>query len=129
MKSAFLNNIIFGKYKVNIVIGKGSFSTIFQAKNIKNNELVAIKVTSDMVGKNILESEAYFLIHLKNFGIPEVKSFGIYKNYKVLVETLLGEDLMDLFNRSKKLNEKDICMIFIQLLDRLEYIHSRYIIH
>ena len=129
MKSAFLNNIIFGKYKVNKVIGKGSFSTIFQAKNIKNNELVAIKVTSDMVGKNILESEAYFLIHLKNFGIPEVKSFGIYKNYKVLVETLLGEDLMDLFNRSKKLNEKDICMIFIQLLDRLEYIHSRYIIH
>ena len=24
---------------------------------------------------------------------------------------------------------KDFCMIFIQLIDRLEYIHSKYIIH
>ena len=132
MKSALLNNIIFGKYKINKIIEKGAFSTIFQAKNIKNNELVAIKVASDISGKKYLEGEAYFLIYLKNFGIPEVKSFGIYKNYKLLVETLLGEDLHNLFNRSKNLknlNKKDICMIFIQLLNRLEYIHSKYIIH
>jgi len=129
MKSDFLNNVIFGKYKVNKVIGTGSFGSIFQGKNIINKELVAIKTEADKKQIKLLESEAYFLFYLKNFGIPEVKSFGIYKKYKVLVETLLGDDLVKLFNKHKKMNMKDICMIFIQLIDRLEYIHSKYIIH
>ena len=129
MKSDFLNNVIFGKYKVNKVIGKGAFSLLFQGKNIINNELVAIKTEVDKKRIKLLDSEAYFLFYLKNFGIPEVKSFGIYKKYKVLVETLLGDDLIKLFNKLKKINIKDICLIFIQLIDRLEYIHSKYIIH
>ena len=129
MKSDLLNKIIFGKYKVNKVIGTGSFGSIFQGKNIINKELVAIKTEADKKQIKLLESEAYFLFYLKNFGIPEVKSFGIYKNYKVLVETLLGDDLVKLFNKHRKMNMKDFCMIFIQLIDRLEYIHSKYIIH
>ena len=129
MKSNFLNHIIFGKYKVNKVIGAGSFSSIFQGKNILNNELVAIKTELNKKVIKYLQDEAYFLIYLKGFGIPEVKSFGIYKNYKILVETLLGVDLMKLFNKLSRINIKDICMIFIQLLDRLEFIHSKYIIH
>ena len=102
MKSDFLNNVIFGKYKVNKVIGKGAFSLIFQGKNIINNELVAIKTEVDKKRIKLLDSEAYFLFYLKNFGIPEVKSFGIYKKYKVLIETLLGDDLIKLFNKLKK---------------------------
>ena len=128
MKADLLNNIIFGKYKVNKAIGKGSFGSIFQGKNIINNELVAIKAESDKKRMKFLDTEAYYLFYLKNFGIPEVKSFGIYKKYKVLIETLLGEDLKNLFNK-KKVNIKDSCLIFIQLLDRLEYIHSKYIVH
>ena len=116
MKSDLLNKIIFGKYKVNKVIGTGSFGSIFQGKNIINKELVAIKTEADKKQIKLLESEAYFLFYLKNFGIPEVKSFGIYKNYKVLVETLLGDDLVKLFNKHKKMNMKDFCMIFIQLI-------------
>ena len=129
MKADLLNNIIFGKYKVNKAIGKGSFGSIFQGKNIINNELVAIKAESDKKRMKFLDTEAYYLFYLKNFGIPEVKSFGIYKKYKVLIETLLGDDLIKLFNKLKKINIKDICLIFIQLIDRLEYIHSKYIIH
>ena len=129
MKADLLNNIIFRKYKVNKVIGKGSNGTIFQGKNIINNELVAIKAESDKKRMKFLDTEAYYLFYLKNFGIPEVKSFGIYKKYKVLIETLLGDDLIKLFNKLKKINIKDICLIFIQLIDRLEYIHSKYIIH
>ena len=128
MKVDLLNHTIFGKYKVNKVIGKGSFGSIFQGKNIKNNELVAIK-TELAKNPGSLESEAYFLFYLKNFGIPEIKSFGIHKKYKILVETLLGKDLLKLFENQKKINEKDIYMIFIQLIERLEYIHSKYIIH
>ena len=125
MKSNFLNHIIFGKYKVNKVIGAGSFGSIFQGKNILNNELVAIKTELNKKVIKYLQDEAYFLIYLKGFEIPKVKSFGIYKNYKILVETLLGVVLMKLFNKLSRINIKDICMIFIQLLDRLEFIHSK----
>ena len=128
MKADLLNNIIFRKYKVNKVIGKGSNGTIFQGKNIINNELVAIKAESDIKRIKFLDTEAYYLFCLKGFGIPEVKSFGIYKKYKVLIETLLGEDLRNLFKK-KKVNIKDSCLIFIQLLDRLEFIHSKYTVH
>ena len=128
MKADLLNNIIFKKYKVNKIIGRGSYSSIFQGKNIINNELVAIKAENNNKRIKMLDNDAYFLLFLKNVGIPEVKSFGIYKNYKVLVETLLGDDLINIF-KNKKINGKDIYMIFIQLIDRLEYIHSKYIIH
>ena len=79
---------------------------------------------------NILEGEAYILYYLKGVGIPEVKSFGVYGKYKVLVQTLLGDSLEVLFGKMKyNLPIKDVCMIAIQLLDRLEFIHSKFIIH
>ena len=129
MKVDLLNHTIFGRYKVNKLIGRGSFSSIFQGKNITNNELVAIKTESIKSPIKFLESEAYFLFYLKNFGIPEIKSFGTYRQWAILVETLLGDDLSKLFKKFKKINMKDIYMIFIQLIERLEYIHSKYIVH
>ena len=122
--------IIFKKYKVLKLIKKGSFGFVFEAKNILTNELVALKAEDWKIKGNCLESEAYFLFYLKGFGIPEIRSFGSYKRYKILIQTLLGKNLDNLFsNILYKTNLKDICMIAIQLLDRLEYIHSKYVIH
>ena len=131
MNADFINKIIFGKYKVLKPLDKGSFGSVYKAKNIRTNELVAIKAEDWKLCGNILENEAFILYILQNFGIPELKSFGVYKKkYKVLVQTLLGYNLQNLIsNYKKRLNMKDICMIAIQLLDRLEFIHSKYIIH
>ena len=121
---------IFGKYKVLKPIEKGAFGYVFKAKNILTNELVALKAEDWKIKGNFLESEAYFLYNLRNFGIPEIKSFGSYKKYKILVQTLLGENLLNLvINKLYNTNLKDICLIAIQLLDRLEFIHSKYVIH
>ena len=124
------NKLVFGKYKFIKLIGKGSFGYVLKGKNVVTDEEVAIKVEEWKNVGNILEGEAYFLFYLKGFGIPEVKSFGIYGKYKVLVQTLLGNSLEDIFCRQNyKFTLKDISMIAIQLLDRLEFIHSKYIIH
>ena len=121
---------IFKKYRILKLIKAGSFGYVFKAKNILTNELVALKAEDWKIKGNFLESEAYFLYYLKGFGIPEIKSFGSYKRYKILIQTLLGEDLDVLFaNQLYNINLKDICMIAIQLLDRLEFIHSKYVIH
>ncbi len=82
---------------------------------------------------NVLESEAYFLMNLKGFGIPKIKTYGKVSGYNLLIEELLGPSIMSLWKLGKKTNEKrslkDICMISLQGLDRLEYIHSKDIIH
>ena len=78
----------------------------------------------------ILERESYLLYYLRGFGIPEVITFGHNSKYNILIQTLLGNSINTIFKKNnKKFSMKDCCMIGIQILDRLEYIHSRYIIH
>ena len=124
------NKLVFGKYKFKKLLGKGSFGFVVSGKNIFTDEEVAMKVEDWKKQGNLLEGEAYILFYLKGLGIPEVKSFGIYGKYKILVQTLLGETLENIFIKKKYVfSLKDVCMIALQLLDRLEFIHSKYIIH
>ena len=126
----FYNKLIFGKYKFLQLIGRGSFGYVLKGINIATGENVAIKVEDYKKTESILEGEAFFLFFLKGYGIPEVKSYGIFGKYKVLVQTLLGDSLEIIFIKMRyNLSIKDICMVAIQLLDRLEFIHSKYIIH
>ena len=126
----FYNKLIFGKYKLLGLIGKGSFGYVLKGINISTGENVAIKIEDYKKTESILEGEAYILFYLKGYGIPEVKSYGVFGKYKVLVQTLLGDSLETIFTKMRyNFSIKDICMIAIQLLDRLEFIHSKYIIH
>ena len=125
-----MEKTIFGKYKISNLLGKGTFGYVFKGKNILNGENVALKIEDFKRNGNILEGEAFMLFQLKGVGVPEVKSFGKIGNYKILVETLLGDSIEEISNKiDKKFSLKDICMIGIQLIERLEYIHSKYIIH
>ena len=78
-----------------------------------------------------MEQEAYYLYLLRGFGIPKIISYGISGNYKVLVEALLGKSIDVLLkkNNNPKSKMKDICMIAIQIMERIEYIHNKNIIH
>ena len=126
----FYNKLIFKKYRIISLIGIGSFGFVFGGINVIDKTSVALKVEDWKNKGDILEGETYTLYHLKGLGIPEVKSFGIYGKYKVLVENLLGDSLDSIFIKLNLVfTLKDICMIALQLIDRFEFIHSKYIIH
>jgi casein kinase 1 len=124
------DKLIFGKYKIVELISKGSFGKIYLAKNIETKKLYAVKAESRYCENPLLETEAYTLYNLKGLGIPSVISYGYFGKYNVLVQTLLGKSLNRIWlENNKKLNLKDICMIAIQTLDRIEFVHSKYYIH
>ena len=82
------------------------------------------------IQKSLLETEAYILSHLKAFGLPDIKVYGCNSEYNILIMELLGHSLEDLFQtQNKSFSIKTACMVGIQMVDRLEYLHSKKIIH
>jgi casein kinase I family protein HRR25 len=124
------NEILFKKYKVIKKLGSGSFGDIYLGISLLNNSYVAIKTETKKIPNQHLETEAYFLYILKSVGIPEILSFGKTKDYNILIEPFLGKSLYQLYEENNRyFRIKDICLMGIQILDRLEWIHSKNIIH
>jgi len=123
------NDCIFKKYKPIKKIGKGSFGSVYLTKRIKDGKHFAMKTEEKNLKEKQLETEAYFLYTLQGFGIPKFISYGKTTNYNILIEQLLDKNLSELMKRQNKLSLNDVCLIGIQILDRLEWIHSKNIIY
>ena len=124
------NSILFKKYQIIKKLCSGAFGSIYLGVNLLNYSYVAIKVEPRNIPYQHLESEAYFIYSLKAKGIPEILSFGKTKYYNILVEPFLGKSLYHLYQENNQHFEiKDICLMGIQIIDRLEWIHSKNIIH
>ena len=124
------NEFIFKKYKPIKKIGSGTFGNIYSTIRVKDNNVFAMKTEKLNAKIKTLESEAYFLYLLQGFGIPKLITYGHTKKYNILIETLLDKSLHAIFIKRKKLcNLIDTYFIGMQILDRLEFIHSKDIIY
>ena len=118
-------------YKLN---SKGSpFFTIrvvYKGINIRSNELVAIKIES-LTGKSkLLKNEAKICRHLTPCqGISPVRYYGIDKDNSYAVFDLLGVSLDTYMDRLKKFTLRTTCKLGMQMIERIEYIHNKGILH
>ena len=124
------NKYIFKKYKPIQKIGQGAFGNIYSTIRLKDKAVFAMKTEKNNLEMKSLESEAYYLFTLQGFGFPKLISYGHSKKYNILIETLLDKSLEDIFiKNNNKNNIIDICLVGIQIIDRLEWIHSKNIIY
>ncbi|XP_072978036.1 casein kinase 1-like protein 1 isoform X1 [Typha angustifolia] len=119
------------KFRMGRKIGSGSFGEIYLGTNVQTNEEVAIKLESVKTKhpQLLYESKLYRILQ-GGTGIPNIRFFGVEGDYNVLVMDLLGPSLEDLFNFcSRKLSLKTVLMLADQMINRVEFVHSKSFLH
>ena len=127
----YINKLIFSKYLIRKKIGKGSFGVVYQGLNTTTNEKIALKVEKkEKNQQGTLENEAMRLVYLQGEGIPKVYCYGNNQSHNLLVEELLGKSLEDIFNSyGKPFSLKTVCVLGIEMIKRIQFIHQKYYIH
>uniref|UniRef100_A0A803LDB6 non-specific serine/threonine protein kinase n=1 Tax=Chenopodium quinoa TaxID=63459 RepID=A0A803LDB6_CHEQI len=119
------------KFRLGRKIGSGSFGEIYLGTNVQTNEEVAIKLENVKTKhpQLLYESKLYKILQ-GGTGIPNVRWFGVEGDYNVLVIDLLGPSLEDLFNFcSRKFSLKTVLMLADQMINRVEFVHSKSFLH
>ncbi|KAH8620967.1 Protein tyrosine kinase Protein kinase domain [Trypanosoma vivax] len=122
------------RFRIGQKIGSGSFGEIFRGTNVQNGDPVAIKLEQAKTRHPQLAFEARFYRILNAggsvVGIPNVLYHGVEGEFNVMVIDLLGPSLEDLFSFcGRRLSLKTTLMLAEQMIARVEFVHSKGIIH
>lgn len=121
--------------KTDQLIGKGGYSSVYlcKKKDADSNQSYAIKISEDIrnSSKNHLLIEYKILKHLVGgIGIPKVYSYGNENGNIFLVQQLLGNNLyQEMKNHKNKFTKKCFINIALQMISRIEFLHSYGFIH
>lgn len=116
-------------------LGGGAFGEVYVGADLVTEEYVAIKlepIVSMHQPHLYHEARLYQLLTkgLVTVGIPKIRFFGREGEYNALVMDLLGPSLEDLFDYcGRKFDLKTVCQLGIQMVHRLEFLHSMGFLH
>lgn len=116
-------SVLFGKYQLERVIGRGRSGTVFLARHLGLDEERAIKRVER--GGNGQIQEAALLKRLRHPGIPIIYDLEIDENYYYLIEEYLhGESLYARIEREGSLQTEELIHLGIELCRIIKYLHS-----
>ncbi len=130
----YRNNYI-GDYIIKETIGNGTFSIVKLGINKYTNEKVAIKLLEKkkITEKKDLERIFREMSIVKNLNHPNIiKTYEIFDNekyYYMIMDYCKGGELFDYIVKKRRLNEEETSFFFYQIINGLEYIHSKNIVH
>ena len=122
-----LNKVFFQKYRTIKKLGEGSFGKVYKAEY--NKMYYAMKFENKSRSQSLLESEATIMNYLRGPNIPNIESFGTSGEYNILIMQLMDKSLEDLINIHKNFSVKTVCLLAFQMMNILQSIHDKHIIH
>ena len=130
------------KYRLLEKLGAGSFGEIYRAVNILTGDPVAVKLEniSNRHAQLLPEARLYKMLGPDGpkgtpcgapaLGIPKVHWYGMEGDFHVMVVDMLGPSLEDIFRYCGcRFSMKTIISLGIQMVSRVEYLHSKHMIH
>ena len=113
------------------LLGKGSFGKIYAGVNKTTGDEIAIKLEPLNTEQPQLVYEYKIYKYLQNgFGIPKVYECSKDKKYTILIMDLLGDSLEKKFTEcGRKFSLLTVLMIMEQLVTRIEFVHSKNLLH
>ncbi len=121
-------------YKIGRSIGHGAFGKVNLALHVLSGQIVAIKSFNKK--KNIfsiskIKNEVKIMSKLRKHN-NIVKLFELFEtedHYCLVMENIVGGNLLNAINKMNKIPENLAKIIFKQLIKTLQYIHSNGIVH
>nr|NP_001027631.1 calmodulin-dependent protein kinase homologue [Ciona intestinalis]BAC57526.1 calmodulin-dependent protein kinase homologue [Ciona intestinalis] len=121
------------KFDLKEVLGTGAFSKVFLAENRKSGNRVAIKCIPRKLIKgkeDSINNEISVLRSLKHCNIVELLEIYDNPSHLYLVMQLVsGGELFDRIVEKGSYTEKDASHLISQILDAIDYLHSKDIVH
>ena len=130
------NWILIGeKYQLISLIGKGGYSEIYKAYDIKNQKYVACKIhqlnvnwsnqmKDSYINHTVRENEILKLINHKNI-VKYLDTIMIDNNsFCTVIELCNGKDLSSIIHERKKISENEVKVITKQIVNALIYLSS-----
>ncbi|KAK4263599.1 hypothetical protein QN277_028989 [Acacia crassicarpa] len=122
------------KYELLNELGKGSYGSVYKARDLKTSDLVAIKVISLSEGEEGYEEIRGEIEMLQQCNHPNVVRYlGSYQGEEylwIVMEYCGGGSVADLMNVTEEpLDEGQIAYICREALKGLEYLHSIFKVH
>ena len=120
-----------GLFNVVGCLNQGSFGKVYVAENISKKEFVALKVEKDdLKPSQILNESKIYSLLSGQVGFAKNCSLMNLPGSRVLVLELLGVNLLELFAEcGHHFSLKTVLLITLQMLDRLETLHSVGYVH
>ncbi|CAI8607736.1 unnamed protein product [Vicia faba] len=124
-----------GKYQLGKTIGEGSFAKVKLAKNVENGDYVAIKILdrNHVLRHNMMDQLKREISAMKMINHPNVvKIFEVMASKTkiyIVLELVSGGELFDKIATNGRLKEDEARSYFQQLINAVDYCHSRGVYH
>ena len=119
------------KYLLGNKIGKGTFGTVYEAKNLIFGSKVAMKIIpkNERMNNELIRNEINILKKLMHPNINRIYEFyESNQSFYLINEFCSCGELFNYINRST-LNEQQLAIIFYQVFSGLNYLHENNILH
>ena len=125
----------FSNYETKETIGKGTFSIVKLGINRKTKEKVAIKILEKkkILNKDDLERverEIEILENFKNINIVKINEiYQTKEKHYFIMEYCENGELFNHIVKKQRLSDREASYFYYQLINGLEYIHSKNVVH